>query len=137
MMAALGLFSCMSGMRARAGALSRRVREATQGVAAVGALPVEFQSKLGIVWEKFHQKRKSPKNWLRASRRRQTHRQSVEEKEEEDWQKKDQMEVQWAEDEKLEEILQRRTVETSYLQAGSHTKGTGVSGASTHVSRRK
>ena len=33
----------------RAGTLSRRVREATYGVAAVGALPVGFQAKLGLV----------------------------------------------------------------------------------------
>ena len=30
-----------------------------------------------------------------------------EEEEEENWQKEDQMEVQWAEDEKLDEILER------------------------------
>ena len=40
-----------------------------------------------------------------------------EEEEEEDWQKEDQMEVQWAEDEKLEEILERRRREGSSLKA--------------------
>ena len=35
--------------RARAGTLSRRVKEATQGVSAVGALPLGFQVKLGPV----------------------------------------------------------------------------------------
>ena len=40
-----------------------------------------------------------------------------EEEEEEDWQKEDQLEVRWAEDEKLEEVLQRRRMEGSSLQA--------------------
>ena len=40
-----------------------------------------------------------------------------EEEEEEDWQKEDQMEVQWAEDEKLEDILERRKMEGGSLQA--------------------
>ena len=35
--------------RARAGTLSKRVGEATVGVAAVGALPLGFQVKLGLV----------------------------------------------------------------------------------------
>ena len=34
--------------RARAGTLSKRVGEATVGVAAVGALPFGFQVKLGL-----------------------------------------------------------------------------------------
>ena len=37
--------------------------------------------------------------------------------EEEDWQKENQMEVQWAEGEKLEEILERRRMEGGSLQA--------------------
>ena len=41
----------------------------------------------------------------------------IQEEEEEDWQKEDQMEVQWAEDEKLEEILERRRMEGSSLKA--------------------
>ena len=40
-----------------------------------------------------------------------------EEEGEEDWQKENHMEVQWAEDEKLEEILERRRMEGSSLQA--------------------
>ena len=40
-----------------------------------------------------------------------------EEDEVEDWQKEDQMEVQWAEDEKLEEVLGRRRTNGSTLQA--------------------
>ena len=36
-------------LRARAGTLSKRIREATLGVAAVGALPLGFQVKLGLV----------------------------------------------------------------------------------------
>ena len=36
-------------LRARAGTLSKRVREATLGVASVGALPLGFQAKLGLV----------------------------------------------------------------------------------------
>ena len=36
-------------LRARAGTLSKRVREATLGVASVGALPLGFQVKLGLV----------------------------------------------------------------------------------------
>ena len=35
--------------RARAGSLSKRVGDATVGVAAVGALPLGFQVKLGLV----------------------------------------------------------------------------------------
>ena len=35
-------------LRARAGTLSNRVREATSGVASVGALPLGFQVKLGL-----------------------------------------------------------------------------------------
>ena len=42
---------------------------------------------------------------------------SEEDKEEEDWQKEGQMDVQWAEDEKLEESLDRRRMEGSSLQA--------------------
>ena len=40
-----------------------------------------------------------------------------EEEEEENWQKEDQMEVQWAEDEKVEERLERRRMEGRFLQA--------------------
>ena len=40
-------------LRARAGTLSRRVGEATVGVAAVGALPLGFQVKLGLVRGKY------------------------------------------------------------------------------------
>ena len=36
-------------LRARAGTLSKRVREATLRVASVGALPVGFRVKLGLV----------------------------------------------------------------------------------------
>ena len=36
-------------LRARAGTLSNRVRDATSGVASVGALPLGFQVKLGLV----------------------------------------------------------------------------------------
>ena len=39
--------------RARAGTLSRRLREATIGVAVVGALPLGFQVKLGLVRGKY------------------------------------------------------------------------------------
>ena len=39
--------------RARAGTLSKRVGEATLGVAAVGALPLGFQVKLGLVRGKY------------------------------------------------------------------------------------
>ena len=39
--------------RARAGTLSRLVKDATHGVAAVGALPLEFQVKLGLVRGKY------------------------------------------------------------------------------------
>ena len=42
---------------------------------------------------------------------------------EEDWQKEDQTEVQWAEDEKLEESLKRRRM------CENCGKGTGASGA--------
>ena len=45
-----------------------------------------------------------------------SHIENEEEEDEEDWQKKDQMEVQWAEDEKLEETLERRRMEGSSLQ---------------------
>ena len=47
-----------------------------------------------------------------------------EEEEEEDWQKEDQMEVQWAEDEKLEESLERRRREGSSLQVEVMQKST-------------
>ena len=40
-------------MRARAGTLSNGVREATLGVASVGALPLGFQVKLGLVRGKY------------------------------------------------------------------------------------
>ena len=40
-------------LRARAGTLSKRVREATLGVASVGALPLGFQMKLGLVRGKY------------------------------------------------------------------------------------
>ena len=48
------------------------------------------------------------------------------------------MEVQWAEDEKLEETLGRRRMDGSSLQVevmqgGSHAKGTRVSGTLTNV----
>ena len=49
-----------------------------------------------------------------------------EEGEEEDWQKEDQMEVQWAEDETLEEFLERRRMEGSSLKGGCQAKGTRV-----------
>ena len=39
------------------------------------------------------------------------------EEEEDDWQKENQMGMQWDEDEKLEEILERRRVERCSLQA--------------------
>ena len=39
--------------RARAGTLSKRVGEATVGVAAVGALPLGFQVKMGLVRGKY------------------------------------------------------------------------------------
>ena len=39
-----------------------------------------------------------------------------EEEEEDDWQKENQMEMQWDEDEKLEKILERRRMERSSLQ---------------------
>ena len=39
--------------RARIGTLSNRVREATLGIAAVGALPLGFQVKLGLVRGKY------------------------------------------------------------------------------------
>ena len=39
--------------RARAGTLSKRVGEATVGVASVGALPLGFQVKLGLVRGKY------------------------------------------------------------------------------------
>ena len=39
--------------RARAGTLSCRVKSATAGVAAVGALPLGFQVKLGLVRGKY------------------------------------------------------------------------------------
>ena len=40
-------------LRARAGTLSKRVREATSGVASVGALHLGFQVKLGLVRGKY------------------------------------------------------------------------------------
>ena len=40
-------------LRARAGTLSKRVREATLGVASVGALPLSFQVKLVLVRGKY------------------------------------------------------------------------------------
>ena len=40
-------------LRARAGTLSKRIGEATVGVAAVGASPVGFQVKLGLVRGKY------------------------------------------------------------------------------------
>ena len=40
-------------MRARAGALSNRVKGAVHGVAAVGALPMGFQVELGLVPGKY------------------------------------------------------------------------------------
>ena len=40
-------------LRARAGTLSKRIREATLGVASVGALPLGFQVKLGLVRGKY------------------------------------------------------------------------------------
>ena len=43
----------ISPYRARAGTLSRRVGKATVGVAAVGALPLGFQVKLGLVRGKY------------------------------------------------------------------------------------
>ena len=42
---------------------------------------------------------------------------NAEEDEEEDWQEEDEMEVQWAGDEKLEEVLKRRRMERGSLQA--------------------
>ena len=43
----------ISTLRARAGTLSKRVRDAILGVAAVGALPLGFQVKLGLVRGKY------------------------------------------------------------------------------------
>ena len=40
-------------LRARAGTLSKRVREATLGVASIGALPLGFRVKLGLVRGKY------------------------------------------------------------------------------------
>ena len=40
-------------LRARAGTLSKRIREATLGVALVGAKPLGFQVKLGLVRGKY------------------------------------------------------------------------------------
>ena len=40
-------------MRARAGALAKRIREATLGVSSVGALSLVFQVKLGLVRGKY------------------------------------------------------------------------------------
>ena len=40
-------------LTARAGTLSKRVREATFGVASVGALPLGFQVRLGLVRGKY------------------------------------------------------------------------------------
>ena len=42
-----------STFRARAGTHSKRVGEATVGVASVGALPLGFQAKLGLVRGKY------------------------------------------------------------------------------------
>ena len=61
-------------------------------------------------------------------RRVRTQIENEEEEEEEDRQKEIQMEVQWAEDEKLEEILERRRMEGSPLQVEVMQKGTRVSG---------
>ena len=47
-----------------------------------------------------------------------------EEDEEEDWQKEDPMEVHWAEDEKLEEVLERRRMEGKLFASGRYAKGT-------------
>ena len=47
-----------------------------------------------------------------------------EEDEEEDWQEEDQMEVQLAEDEKLEEVLERRRMGWKLFASGSLAKGT-------------
>ena len=44
----------------------------------------------------------------------------IENEEEEDWQKENQMEVQWAEDEKLEETLERRRMGGGSLQEKSY-----------------
>ena len=49
-----------------------------------------------------------------------------EEDEEEDWQKEDQMEVQWAEEEKFEEVLERRRMEGNSLQAEVMQKVLGL-----------
>ena len=46
-----------------------------------------------------------------------SHMENEDEDEEEYWQKEEQMDVQWAEDEKLEEILERRRMQGSSLQA--------------------
>ena len=51
-----------------------------------------------------------------------------EEEEEEDWQKENLMEVQWAEDEKLEESLERRRMEGSSLLAEVMQKDTRICG---------
>ena len=70
---------------------------------------------------------KPVKKWLRASRERQARRmmpknwncsqiENEEEEEEDDWQKENQMAVQWDEDEKSEKTLERRRMEGSSLQ---------------------
>ena len=46
-----------------------------------------------------------------------SHIDNEKEDEEEDWQKEELVEVQWAEDEKLEKVLERRRMEGSSLQA--------------------
>ena len=94
--------------------------------------------------------RKSPTQWLKASKGRHARMkmpsrlhevgQSVkqnwdcsqieheEEEEEEDWQKENQMEVQWAEDEKLEESLDRKREGRKLFESGRQAKDTRVSG---------
>ena len=49
-----------------------------------------------------------------------------EEEEEDDWQKEDQIEVQWAEDEKLEKSVERRRMEGGSLQAEVTQKVPGL-----------
>ena len=51
---------------------------------------------------------------------------SEEEEEEELWQKENQMELQWAEGEKLEESLEQRRMERCFFAGGSHAKGTRI-----------
>ena len=47
-----------------------------------------------------------------------------EEEEDEDWQKANRMEMQWAEDEKLEEILEKKKSGIRFLARRSLVKGT-------------